>query len=146
MNQVCMLAAALLLSVATYGQSAPAPSPQDPAALATAFFKALLDEDSKTMGSLVASDFTITNADGQTFDRTLLVQAMGSGLLIINTGATSAIQVRQYNDNAAVVTGSWKAKGSLQGEVYDTDAVFSVIGIKQNGSWKAVYTQLSATK
>ena len=134
--------AAFLLTTVSFAQQT-TDSAQDPSAVGNAFFKALLDEDSSTLGKLVASDFSLTSLDGNTVDGEMLVQGVGGGFVVIETSAVSDTQTRQYNNDAAVVTGTWKAKGNVQGQAFEPNVKFSVMCAKQAGSWKIANVQFT---
>lgn len=142
--------AALLLTTAAFAQQAAtttATDPtQDPTALSNAFFKAMLDEDGNAMGKLIASDFTIISFDGQSVDGDLLMQGVGGGYVVIETGVISDARTRQYNTDSAVTTGTWKVKGSIQGQPLNANAAFSVVSAKQGSGWKIVNVQFTPGK
>lgn len=131
-----------LLATVSFAQQTTDPA-QDPSAVGNAFFKALLDEDSSALGRLVASDFSLTSLDGNTVDGDVLVQGVGGGFVIIETSAVSDMQTRQYNNDAAVMTGTWKAKGNVQGQAFEPNVKFSVVCAKQAGSWKIANVQFT---
>ncbi|GAB4009063.1 hypothetical protein GCM10028808_16450 [Spirosoma migulaei] len=145
MKLVLPFITALLLSTATLAQQATDPT-QDPTALGNAFFKAMLDEDSKTLGSLVASDFSLVSFDGSTVDGDMLVQGVGGGFVVVDAATVSDTRTRQYNSDSAVMTGMWKAKGNVQGNGFDNSVSFSVVCAKQGGSWKIVNVQFTPTR
>ena len=144
MKSFVLAIAALLFTTASYAQQTT--SAQDPAAVGNAFFKAMLDEDSKTLGSLIASDFSIISFDGNTVDGDMLVQGVGGGYVVIETATVSDARTRQYNNNSAVMTGNWKAKGNVQGQAFDNNAAFSVVLAKQGDSWKIVNVQFTPVR
>lgn len=137
--------AALLFSTATFAQQTTDPS-QDPTALGNAFFKAMLDEDGTTMGKLLASNFSIISFDGQAVDGDMLVQGVGGGYVVIETGVVSNAQTRQYNNDSAVMTGTWKVKGNIQGQPLESNASFSLVSAKQGNGWKVVNVQFTPGK
>ena len=136
--------AALLLTTATFAQTAADPM-QDPTALGNAFFKAMLDEDG-TISKYLTNDFSVISFDGQVVDGDLLAQAVGGGYVIIETGVVSDARTRQYNSDAAVMTGNWKVKGSVQGQTLDNTSAISVVMVKQNGAWKISNVQFTPIK
>ena len=139
--------AALLLTTATFAQQATATDPtQDPTALGNAFFKAMLDEDGAGIGKLLASDFSLTSFDGQSVDGDLLMQGVGGGYVVIETGVVSDARTRQYNTDSAVMTGNWKVKGNIQGQPLDANSAFTVVSTKQGSGWKIVNVQFTPTK
>ena len=144
--------AALLLTTAAFAQQASTATAtvtdptQDPTALGNAFFKAMLDEDGNSMGKLLASDFSITSFDGQSVDGDLLMQGVGGGYVVIETGVVSDTRTRQYNTDTAVMTGMWKVKGNIQGQPLDANSAFSVVSTKQGNGWKIVNVQFTPAK
>ncbi|WP_020606773.1 nuclear transport factor 2 family protein [Spirosoma spitsbergense] len=144
MKTLLALAISYLCATATFAQSATDPS-QDPLILTNAFFKALLDEDSNAIGKTMSSDFSLTSFDGNQVDGDLMVQGVGGGFVVIETAAISDTRTRQYNSDAAVVTGKWKAKGNVQGQPFDNTVTFSVVCVKQRDSWKIVNVQFTPT-
>lgn len=148
MKRVLTFLTALLLTTAAVAQTTPATTDptQDPTALGNAFFKAMLDEDGNAMGKLLADNFTIISFDGQTVDKDLLLQGVNGGYLIVETGTVSGATTRQYNNDAAVMTGNWKAKGSVQGQAFSNDVAFSLVSAKQGNGWKIVNVQLTPSR
>ncbi len=143
--KILSLVAALLLTTVGFAQQAVDPA-QDPTAIGNAFFKAMLDEDGPGLGKLLASDFSLTSFDGQLVDGDLLMQGVGGGFVIIETGVVSNVRTRQYNNNLAVTTGNWKVKGNVQGQPLDSNASFSVVSTKQDSVWKIVNVQFTPGK
>lgn len=139
--KLILVIAALLLNTATFAQQADVN--QDPTALGNAFFKALLDEDGAALGKLVASDFSLTSFDGHSVESDMLVQGVSGGYVVVDAATVSDTRIRQYNNDAAVMTGTWKAKGNVQGQSFDNTVTFSVVSAKQNGSWKIVNIQFT---
>ncbi len=145
MKLLFSFAMVLFLSTTAFAQQG-ADAAQDPAALGNAFFKAMLDEDGTSMGKLIASDFTLTSFDGQSVDGNLLMQAVGGGYVVIETGVVSDARTRQYNSDSAVMTGMWKVKGTVQGQPLNANSAFSVVSTKQGNGWKVVNVQFTPTK
>lgn len=139
-----LLIVALLLSTVTFAQQTD--YSQDPTALGNAFFKALLDEDGATLGKLVASDFSLTSFDGHSVEGDMLVQGVSGGYVVVDAATVSDTRTRQYNNDAAIMTGTWKAKGNVQGQSFDSTVTFSVVSAKQNGSWKIVNVQFTPVR
>ena len=142
MRIVFAFIAAFFLTTVSYAQQT-IDAAQDPSAVGNAFFKALLDEDSATLSKLVASDFSLTSLDGNTVGGDLLVQGVGGGFVVVETSAVSDTQTRQYNNDAAVMTGTWKAKGNVQGQAFEPNVKFSVVFAKQAGAWKIANVQFT---
>ncbi len=142
MKRIALFITALFMTTATFAQQTTTSS-QDPTALGNAFFKSLLDEDSKTLGSLISSDLDVISFDGQSVEGDLLVQGVGGGAVVVESGTVSDAVTRQYNNDSAIMTGIWKAKGNIQGQAFDTNVAFSVMSAKQAGVWKIVNVQFT---
>ncbi|GAB3793064.1 hypothetical protein GCM10028819_04100 [Spirosoma humi] len=144
MNYAFFLLISLLFTTTASAQQ-PTTS-QDPTALGHMFFKALLDEDSKTLERVISSDLDVISFDGQSVDGDLLVQGVSDGAIIIETGTVSDEVTREYNNDSAVMTGNWKSKGNIQGQAFDSSVTFSVMIAKQAGIWKIVNVQFTPTR
>ncbi|TAE30005.1 MAG: nuclear transport factor 2 family protein [Cytophagales bacterium] len=142
MRNALVFVVTLLLSTPLVAQTATDPG-QDPTAATTALFKALLDEDSNKMLALTTDDFAIISYDGQTADRDLMGQALSGGILVVDALAPTGTRARTYNNDAAVVSGSTKFKGNLQGTAFDTEVVFTATCVKQGNTWKVASVQFS---
>ncbi|QIP17543.1 nuclear transport factor 2 family protein [Spirosoma aureum] len=144
MKTLLVFATALLFTTVSFAQQTTDPA-QDPTALGNAFFKAMLDEDGTTIGKLLASDFSLTSFDGNAVEGDLLAQGVSGGYVVVETATVSNTRTRQYNNDAAIMTGTWKAKGSVQGQGFDTTVSFSIVSAKQGGSWKIANVQFTPT-
>ena len=111
-----------------------------------AFFKSMLNEDPAIMSKILTDDAMITNFDGFVAEKDLLIQGLGGGYVVIETGATSNLKTRSYNDHAAIVTGSWKAKGNIQGNAFDNEVIFTIVCVKNLGSWQVANIQFTPLK
>ncbi|SOD95652.1 nuclear transport factor 2 family protein [Spirosoma fluviale] len=140
-NVVLFLILSLLTTIA-FGQQKVIPA-QDPTAIGNTFFKALLDEDDKVLGTIVSDDLDVISFDGQSIDGDLFVQNVAGNIFIVETGVVMDAVTRQYNNDAAVMTGTWQAKGSIDGQGFDTTLAFSVVSAKQAGVWKIVNVQFT---
>ncbi len=151
MKKVLVFIAAMLVTVAVQAQttapamatSATADPTQDPKAVTMAFFKVLKDADSGMLTKIAADDFAIISSDGQQADRDLLVQAISGGYLTVQETPINISRMSVYNGDAAVVAGSMRFKGDLQGQKFDMAVVFSATCIKQGAGWKIAGMQLT---
>ncbi|GAB3891201.1 nuclear transport factor 2 family protein [Spirosoma agri] len=139
---VSLIAVLLFTTATTFAQQA-TDLAQDPTALGNAFFKALLDENGDAVSKLITSDFSLVSFDGNAVAGDLLAQGMNGGYIVVETAALSNAQTRQYNNDAAVMTGTWKAKGSVRGQAFDSTVSFSVVSVKQGSSWKIANIQFT---
>ncbi len=118
--------------------------PTNPTESTEAFFKALLDENGAALRPLLTTDFVILSFDGSLVDGNSLAEAMNGGYFNIEIGTLSGTQTRTYGD-AAVVTGTWRAKGSFQGNRFENTLAFTSVCVRQGGAWKVASVQMTPT-
>ncbi|HEV7349297.1 nuclear transport factor 2 family protein [Telluribacter sp.] len=131
----------LLSTLSTYAQSGNF-STNDPTASASAFFEALLNEDGTTLSRLLTPDFGIVSFDGSIIDGGTLTQSVAGGYIVIDTGTLYSLRTRTYGD-AAVTNGTWRVSGKFQGNGFNTEVVFTVVSVRQGGSWKVASVQMT---
>ena len=131
MKKLLTLVAFISLTSAAFAQNS-----ANPEGVSTTFFKAMQDEDSGTMAKILADDFQITNADGQSADKDLMGQALSGGYLVVETAATSNLKTRIVGGTTGLVSGVLKMKGSLQSQAFDNKVAFTLVAIKQGDTWK----------
>lgn len=151
MKKVLAFTVALLFTLVAQAQTtAPAANTattadptQDPKAVTMAFFKVLKDADSGTLVKVATNDFVIIGSDGQQADRDLLGQALGGGFLVLQESPINVTRTSVYNGDAAVVAGTMRFKGDLQGQKFDMPVVFSATCVKQGSGWKIAGLQIT---
>ncbi len=109
-----------------------------------AFFQALVDENSTTLRSLLTTDFVILSFDGSQVDGGTLAEGMNGGYINIETGVLSRVGTRTYGD-AAIVTGTWRARGAVQGNRFENTLAFTSVCVRQGGAWKVASVQMTPT-
>lgn len=114
-------------------------------ALENAWNQAQLQHDSKALSELVAETFISTDNDG-----TVMTKAQ---FLADNSDASYAPSVMTNSDekvfvyeNAAVVTGTYHAKGLNKGKPFDHYGRFTDTWIFLNGKWVCVASHTSPLK
>lgn len=132
----------LLFSTALFAQTDPSATPTD---CTNAFFKGMLDENGTIIEKTTTDDFTIINYDGMLADKDLVLQGVNGGFVVIETATVENLRVRTYGD-AAVVTGTWKAKGAIQGNNLSNQIMFSAMCVKVAGNWKMASMQFTAAQ
>ena len=115
----------LLVLTACVALAQQRPLPNSPTECAQAFFDALLAKDDQALRSLLTTDFD-------------------SGYIAIESGDVSRTYARLYGD-AGIVTGTWNAKGNLQGYKFENQISFMAVCVRQGGTWKLAGVQLSPT-
>lgn len=132
----------VLLLVFPLTQAAAISPSYDPRDCTESFFQALLDENATTIRSLTTIDFLLIGPDGRILDGATFSESVAGGSLVVEAGNTSRISTRLYGE-AGVVTGFWKARGTLQGYRFDNEVAFSALCVRQGGSWKIASLQLT---
>ena len=133
MKRLIAFASLLLITAASYAQTSPTNSPET---ASNSFFTALQNEDNGTMWKILTDDFLITTVTGQSADKALLGQILSGGQLVVETATTSDTKSRIVSPNTGLISGKLKFKGNLQGEAFDSSAVFTLVAIKQGDNWK----------
>lgn len=136
---------ALVMGAALCRANAQSALPVDATDCSNIFFKALLDEDSKSLENILASDFAVTSFDGQSVDRGTLVDAVAQGYLSVESGMLSGTNTRNYGD-VGVVRGSWNAKGQVQNNSFNNELSYTVVCVKAGGSWKVSVVQFTPVR
>jgi hypothetical protein len=143
--KITLLLILISLSGVTARAQAAFTQPIDATDCTKIFFKALLEEDSKSLDNLLSTDFSITSFDGKPVDRNLLLQAIGQGYITIESGMLSATNTRNYGE-VGVVTGNWTAKGQVQNNSFSNDLAYMVVCVKSGGTWKVSAVQFTPVR
>jgi ketosteroid isomerase-like protein len=136
---LCVL---MLLSLASLVRAQQAFAPTNANDCTLAFFTALADKDAATLRSLVTVDFSMVSFDGRLIDGAALSEALASGYITIERGDVSGTYTRLYGD-AGLTTGTWEARGSLQGYTFRNHISFMAVCVRQGGRWKLAGMQLT---
>lgn len=120
---------------AMVGKAQAIQQPMDANDCARIFFKALQDKDGATLQAILASDFSVTNFDGQLLERNFLLRAIEDGMLVIDSGMLSGMRTRSYGD-VGIVQGNWSARGQVQSSSFNNDLAYMLVAVRAGGSWK----------
>lgn len=134
-----------LLLVTGFSSMASSDPSADAQACTTRFFQLLNDKNGSSLAQVLTFDFGLVSFDGQMVDSEMLTDAVNSGFITIETSSTSSLRSRTYGD-ASVVTGLWNTKGTLQGNTFATEVVFSALCVKQGGTWKLASIQFTPVR
>lgn len=116
--------------------------PMDATDCSNIFFKALLEEDTNTLGNLLLNDFSAAGFQGQPINREFLLNLINQGYLRIDSGMLSGTRTRNYGD-VVVITGNWNASGLMQNNSFQNDLTYMVVCVKSGGSWKVSAVQFT---
>ena len=101
---------------------------------------AIVKGDEATVTRLEADDITTVQDDGSVTTKKDDLANLKSGDTKYVSLDESDVHVRTYGD-AAVVTGSYHAKGTNKGKEFDDNGRFTDTWVKRNGHWQAVASQ-----
>lgn len=118
--------------------------PNSPAECTQAFFEALLAKDAPALRALLTTDFNMVSFDGNLVDGGTLAEAISSGYIAIESGDVSRTYARLYGE-AGIVTGTWTARGNLQGYKFDNQISFMAVCVRKGGTWKLAGVQFTPT-
>ena len=110
--------------------------------LEKAFADAIIKNDLKSIGRIVADDWIIIDPNGEIVDRTRFFEVIKSGALTHDTMHSEDFRVRVYGDSA-VVTGVTRAKGKFMGQEFSTRERATDVFVKRVGRWQCVLTHLT---
>ena len=114
-------------------------------ALENAWNQAQLHHDSKALDELLADTFISTDNDG-TFTTKAQFLADNNDVSYAPTVMTNTYDRVLIYGNAAVVAGSYHAKGFSKGKAFDHHGRFTDTWIYTNGKWMCLATHTSALK
>ena len=97
--------------------------------------------DAAAVKDMLADDWRVTGPDG-THDKAETLAAMKDGTLKYLVMDKSKVEVRVYGD-AAVVTGTIRAKISLGGKEQTSTDLYTEVFVKKGGKWQCVTVHVS---
>ena len=140
-----LLAILLLISATNTFSQTTIIQPIDATECSNVFFKALLEEDSNSLSSLLSNDFSVTSFDGQNIDSNFIINSVTQGYLKIESGMLSGTNTRDYG-NVGVITGNWNVNGHLQNNNFQNNIAYMVVCVKSGGSWKVSAVQFTPVR
>jgi len=145
MLRIIVAASLISLSLVHHGDAFVASSQPDDVAkeltqIEQKLVKAWLERDSKTVGSILAADWSVIDLTGRVLTRTQVLQELGSGERKIESGSIDDLNVRTFG-NVAIVTGRSVLAGSYQGTRVSVVQRFTDVFAKRDGRWQIVASQ-----
>jgi ketosteroid isomerase-like protein len=136
---VGVIAGAMLLMVsAVYGSEAE--DRRDLASLDTKYQRAVRENDSKTMASILADNFVVIGGDGKQWTKGDLIKSATDGSTHYERQEDTEQTVRVFG-NTGVVTAKLWVKGVEYGEKADYTLWFSDVYVRTSTGWKYVFGQ-----
>ena len=102
---------------------------------------AMVKGDATAVKGMLADDWRVTGPGG-THDKAETLAAMMDGTLKYLVMDKSKVEVRVYGD-AAVVTGTIRAKISVGGKEQTSTDLFTEVFVKKGGKWQCVTVHVS---
>jgi len=110
--------------------------------LERAFADAIIKNDLKSIGRIVADDWIIVDPNGEIVDRTRFFEVIKSGALTHDIMESGDFRVRVYGESA-VVTAITSTKGKFMGQEFSTRERATDAFVKRDGRWQCVLTHLT---
>jgi hypothetical protein len=98
--------------------------------------KAFLDADPAALERVLTPDFTLTLSNGDVNTRADEINELRSGKVHYEVFENYDMLARLYGDNAAVVLGKTRVKGTADGKPFDRVVQFTDTLIKRDGRWQ----------
>ena len=111
-------------------------------ALENGWNQAQIHHDAKALESLVADSFISTDNDGVVMNKAQFLEDTKDLSYKADTVANENVKVQMY-DKAAVVTGTYHAKGTNKGKAFDHWGRFTDTWIYHNNRWQCVASHTS---
>ena len=108
--------------------------------------KAFLDADVAALERVLTPDFTLTLSNGDVETRADQINELRSAKVHYDLFENYDMLVRLYGNDAAVVLGKTRVKGTADGKPFDRIVQFTDTLIKRNGGWQLAAGHVSRTK
>lgn len=118
------------------------PLPDDISDQNKALFKALQDEDATAIENNADMEFSLIAFDGNTYDKETVITGLKGGYGTFDVAEAESADTKIVGD-LAIVRGTCKAKGQIQGANFDLRAYYTNIYIKRGAVWKALQMQFT---
>jgi ketosteroid isomerase-like protein len=107
--------------------------------------EAQVHRDAGALSDLVGDRFIDTEYDGEVSDRSKFLADIGNPQFKPSAMTLQDVKVELYQ-NAAIVTGTYRTKGSYNGRPYDHVGRFTDAWIFEKGKWQCVASHSSLVK
>ena len=104
---------------------------------------AVPNHDVKAVEPMVSSDFVGVSSKGKFINKSSLLAELKSDKDTYKSAKNEKLNVRQYDKDVAVVTGSAREKGTgKDGKPFDRTYRFTDTWVERNGNWQCVASQV----
>jgi hypothetical protein len=138
----------LLIGSCAFGQTATSDSRAQETrlvALERLWNESQVNRDSSALASLIGDHFVNTEWDGEVSERGKFLADIADPAFKVNALNIQDVKVNLYRETA-VVTGSYRTKGTYQGHPYDHLGRFTDTWIFEDGRWQCVASHTSLLK
>jgi ketosteroid isomerase-like protein len=111
-------------------------------ALENSWNQAELHNDAHAVDMLLADDFVMTVAEGNTLNKAALLASVRDTSYHPDVLQSENMEVHMYG-NTAVVTGSYLEKGKEKGKAYERRGRFTDTWVNLSGEWRCVASHFS---
>lgn len=111
-------------------------------AVAHAWDRAMMENDSDAIGRFMADDWIIVGSDGSIGEKAGFLALVASGALTHDVMTSEDLRIRVYGDTA-VVTARGVSGGRYQGRAFRETERSTSVFVRQEGEWRCVLTHLS---
>jgi len=127
--------AALALVAAAVRAAAPAESTL--LELDATLQRAVLKQDTTTLGELLSDDWILTTSSGKVVSKAAFLAAVADPKQRLDVNASSEVEVRQHGDTA-IVTAVLHERGSVDGKPHDAWVRYTDTWVREGGVWHYV--------
>ncbi len=108
---------------------------------------AILKQDSKTVGELLASDYAGVNEKGEHEDKATLLSRMDKETETLSSARITDLKVHVYGANVAVAIGDTAEKGKdKSGKAFDRVYRFTDTWMERDGKWQCIAEQTAKVR
>jgi ketosteroid isomerase-like protein len=107
--------------------------------------RAYVARDVAALERLYADDYTVTDDEGNTTNKTQEIDRLRSGGSTYESTSYEDVKVRVYGDTA-IVAGRGTVKGRNSKGPFHTEYHSTNVFVRQNGVWRAVAAHISGVK
>jgi ketosteroid isomerase-like protein len=106
---------------------------------------ALVNNDTSVLKRLYADDFIYTNPEGKVLTKEQQITSIAVSEMNWEAGKSEDVKVKIF-DGAAVMTGSFLAKGNYRGNPVTINERYTAVWIKKGDTWQMVAEQGNVIK
>jgi ketosteroid isomerase-like protein len=140
MISICMMLAVACLVVSAQDNSKTGEEESRILLLENAWNKAEQRRDIQALDQLLAATLAYTDYDGSFYTKEQFLDSVRNAAETMESLVNEQVRVHAY-ESSAVVTGTYREKGTVKGKPYTRRGRFTDTWVKQNGAWLCVASQ-----